>query len=107
FFAKSLCSSSNLECHRRLCFRRGRNLLLRFGFGSRCFPPDRRSLRRHFLAIEISGATPTFYSHPMLLTHDAFYRTEGVPAQRKIKLRPVEIRLWSAKIVLLFMPPLD
>ena len=52
-----------------LCFRRGRNLLLRFGFGLRCFPPDRRGFRRHFLAIQISGATPTFDSHPMLLTH--------------------------------------
>jgi hypothetical protein len=55
----------------------------------------------------LPGATPAFYSHPMLLTHDAFYRTEGVPAQREIKPRPAEIRLWSAKIGLLFMPLLD
>ena len=78
-----------------LCFRRGCNLFLRFGFGLRCFPPDRRGLRRHFLAIQISDATPTFDSHPMLLTHDAFYRTEGVPAQREIELGPAENRLWS------------
>jgi hypothetical protein len=33
----------------------------------------------------------------MLLTHDAFYRTEGVPAQREIELGPAENRLWSHK----------
>jgi hypothetical protein len=31
----------------------------------------------------------------MLLTHDAFYRTEGVSTQREIELRPTENRLWS------------
>jgi len=93
-FAKSLCSSSQSGMAPRvLCFRSGRNLLLRFRFGLRCFPADRRGLRRHFLAIEISDATPTFDSHPMLLTHDAFYRAEGVSAQREIALRPAESRL--------------
>jgi hypothetical protein len=74
----------------RLCFRRGRSLFLRLGFGLRCFPPDRRGLRRHFLAIQISDAAPTFDSHPMLLAHDAFYRAEDVSAQREIEPARVE-----------------
>ena len=89
---------------RRLCFRRGRNLLLRFGFGLRCFPPDRRGLRRYFLAIQISDATPTFDSHPMLLTHDAFYRTEAVSAQRERKLRPAANRRWLANPIAMNAP---
>jgi hypothetical protein len=32
----------------------------------------------------------------MLLTHDAFYRTEGVPAQREIKPQPAQNQLWLA-----------
>ena len=66
-----------------LRFRSGRDLLLRFGFGLRRLPPDRRGFYRRFLAIQISDATPTFDSHPMLLTHDAFYRTEAGSAQRE------------------------
>lgn len=104
FFAKSLWSGSNLECPADLCFRRGRNLLLRFGFGLRCFPPGRRGLRRHFLAIQISDATATFDSHPMLLTHDAFYRMEGASAQREIKLRPIENRLWCTNRIAMNTP---
>jgi hypothetical protein len=67
--AKSLWSSAGREPSAALGCRRGRSLLLRFGFGLRRFPPDRRSLRRRFLSIQISAATPTFDSHPMLLTH--------------------------------------
>ena len=66
-----------------LGFRRGRCLLLRLGFGLRWFPPDRRCLGRDFFAIQISDAAPTFDSHPMLLTHDAFYRAEDGSAQRE------------------------
>ena len=68
-----------------LFFWRRRNLLLRFGFGLWYLPPDRRGFRRHFLAIQISDATSTFHSDPMLLTHEAFYRTERVSTQCEIK----------------------
>ena len=78
-----------------LFFWHRRNLLLRFCFGLCYLPQDRRGFRRYFLAIQISDATPTFDSHPMLLTHDAFYRAEGVSAQREIELGPAENRLWS------------
>ena len=68
-----------------LCFRRRRNLLFRFGLGLWYLPSDRRGLGRHFLAIQISDATSTFHSDPMLLTHEAFYRTERVSTQCEIK----------------------
>jgi hypothetical protein len=71
-----------------LFFRRRRNLLLRFGFGLCYLPSDRCGLRRHFLAIQISDAPPAFHSDPMLLTHEAFYRTKGVSTQREITRRP-------------------
>lgn len=73
---------------RVLRFRGGGNLLLRFGFGLWCFPSDWRGLRRRLPAIQISDATPTFDSDPMLLAHEAFYRTEGVQAQREIEENP-------------------
>lgn len=81
---KSLRSGAIRSAGALLCFRRGRNLLLRLGFGLRCFPPNRRDFRRHFLAIQISDAAPAFNSHPMLLTHAAFYRAEDGSAQREI-----------------------
>lgn len=68
-----------------LCFRRGRHLLLRLGLCLRCFPPNRRGFRRHFLAIQISDAASAFDFHPVLLTHDAFYRAEESSAQREIR----------------------
>jgi hypothetical protein len=79
-----------------LFFWRRRNRLLRFGFGLCYLPPDRRGFRRHFLAIQISDATPTFHSDPMLLTHEAFYRTKGVSTQREIKQwAQMENQSWS------------
>ena len=83
-FRQVTSSSANLESPAALRFRRGRNLLFRFGLGLGCFPPDRRGLRRRLLAIQISEATTTFDSDPMLLTHEAFYRAGGVPVQREI-----------------------
>ena len=87
-----------------LFFWRRRNLLLRFGFGLCYFPPDRRGFRRHFLAIQISDATPTFDSYPMLLTHDAFYRAEEVSAQCEIELRPAENWLWPSNRIAKSVP---
>jgi hypothetical protein len=85
---------NNRERPRGLGFRQWRNLLLRFGLGLRRLPSDRRGLCRRFLAIQIGDATPTFDSYPMLLTHDAFYRAEGVSTQREIKLRLTETWPW-------------
>ncbi len=88
--------SSRYPSSRGLSFRRGRSLLLRFGFGLGCFPPDRRGFRRRFLAIQISDATPTFDPDPMLLTHDAFYRTEGRAGATRNTPQPPENQLLLA-----------
>lgn len=60
-------------------------MFLRFRFWLWCFPQNGDGFRFELSSIQISEATSTLGSHPMLLTHEAFYRTQGVWAQCEIE----------------------